>query len=488
MTTNKRTKRIITGIVIAQLVLVIGLLALPTAVQAIPGRYRVALSERIPFASTMLEGVIDQVAPVDENLPVAQTNASTNVDISALINSAPPADGASAPLDTTITQPSPTPHAEPSPTLAPPTPTVEVAQVEEEAVTAVATTPPTATPLPPTPTAQPTLPPPPASVIHEGVERITQTFNNCGPANLTQVLNYYDYDITQKDIGDYLKPNIEDRNVSPWQIEDYVNEFTPYTAIARSNGTMDMLKQFIANDILVVIEKGYEIPESGWWGHYLTVFGYDDETELIYSQDSYLPPSTEIGRTDPYDEFELFWSQFNYTFYVVYQPAQEELVYQILGADMVDDFTMWQLTAERAEKQTTDDPENAFAWFNLGTALTRMGELTGEQQYYQGGAQAFDQARAIGLPNRMLWYQFRIYTAYQKVGRYQDVIDLADATLATQGGRNVEETYWYKGHALLALANYTGAKEAYETALERNENFYAAEWSLNYVDSLLNGG
>ncbi len=87
-----------------------------------------------------------------------------------------------------------------------------------------------------------------------------------------------------------------------------------------------------------------------------------------------------------------------------------------------------------AETETLQRPDDVFAWFNLGTALTRMGGLTGENQYYQGGAQAFDRAREIGLPPRMLWYQFQPYLAYLKLDRYQDVVTLADATLETQGG------------------------------------------------------
>jgi tetratricopeptide (TPR) repeat protein len=132
-----------------------------------------------------------------------------------------------------------------------------------------------------------------------------------------------------------------------------------------------------------------------------------------------------------------------------------------------------------AEQETRDRPEDAFSWFNLGTALTRMGGLTGEARYYEGGAQAFDRAREMGLPPRMLWYQFQPYLAYLKLDRYQDVIDLADATLDTQGGRNVEETFWYKGHALAYLGDVPGAIESYRQALAVNENFYPAQISLD---------
>ena len=83
---NKRTKNIILIIVVLQIVLIVGLLALPTAVQAIPGRYRVALSERSPVLSNITEGVINAVAPVATALPApSQDNVGDKVDIGALI-------------------------------------------------------------------------------------------------------------------------------------------------------------------------------------------------------------------------------------------------------------------------------------------------------------------------------------------------------------------------------------------------------------------
>lgn len=50
--------------------------------------------------------------------------------------------------------------------------------------------------------------------------------------------------------------------------------------------------------------------------------------------------------------------------------------------------------------------------------------------------------------------------AYMKLGRYQDMLDLAESTLFSQGGRNVEETYLYQGYALLFTGDVEGAVAA----------------------------
>jgi len=100
---------------------------------------------------------------------------------------------------------------------------------------------------------------------------------------------------------------------------------------------------------------------------------------------------------------------------------------------------------------------------------------------YERAATAFDEARVLGVPPRIVWYQFRPYIAYMKVGRYQDMLDLADVTLTTQGGQNVEETYLYKGHALAFTGNGQEAVAAYEEALRLNKNFYPAQWALDAI-------
>ena len=461
---KKRTRNIILAIVGLQIIVIIGLMMLPSVARAIPGRYRVALQERAPLLGNISEGVINQVAPMAEIPAPAQAVAGTNsVDINSLI----------------AVQPTAVPTQPPPPTAT----TVPAESAASESEPAEPTVIPTNTPQP---TPSPTPEPLPTAVTLADMGVVKQTFNNCGPANLTQVLNWYGNDITQETVADYLKPNSEDRNVSPWQIADYVNDYTPgYNAIARSGGSLEMIKRFIAAGYPVVIEKGYELPESGWWGHYLTVYGYDDEKRELYSQDSYLGPFDASGRTDDYDEVEKYWQQFNYTFYVVYQSQQQEEIAAILGENMFDDFKMWQHVANLADKEAKANPDDAIAVFNLGTALTRLGELTGDHDYYQGGVQAFDQAREMGLPPRMLWYQHMPYLAYWKVGRGQDVLDLADATLAAQGGSNVEETYWYKGHVLAEQGDWYGAKAAYQSALAVNKNFYPAQVSLDWVNGVL---
>ncbi|MFW6042389.1 MAG: C39 family peptidase [Chloroflexota bacterium] len=461
---SSRARRIIILVVATQILLAIGVFALPRVVEALPGRYLVRLQNH-PLTSGVVELV---TTPLPRSLPSAEgagqaAMASEQLpDIPGLPEDNP-ASAAAATPSPTATAPvedaaSPTPEA----TEPPPTPTT-------------------------TPTPSPTPTPLPDRVELDDLITVRQEFNNCGPANMTIALNYWGDSTTQEQAAEYLKPNEEDRNVSPWQISDYVNEFTSLRSTVHSGGDMELLKQFIAAGFPVVIEKGYEpqVGAEGWYGHYLTVYGYDDAAQEFYSRDTYLGPFDGTARVDSYEEFNKWWQHFNYTFYVVFQPEDEDQVMAMIPDVLEEEESMWQYTAEIAREEIADDPENVFTHFNLGVSLTRLGELTGNTDYYLEAVSVFDEARAIGLPPRTLYYEHRPFMAYWKAGRIDDVLELTDAMLDTTGGRWVEEIHWYRGHALATQGDLAAARDAYAEALEVNPNFYPAQQSLDWVNSLL---
>ena len=139
---------------------------------------------------------------------------------------------------------------------------------------------------------------------------------------------------------------------------------------------------------------------------------------------------------------------------------------------------MWQNAARKAQVGLGKDGHDPFLWFNLGTSLVELGDITGDQAYYLSAANAFDRASTIGLPWRMLWYQFNPYRAYLATGRLDDVMQLTGAMLTSGGGQNVEETYLYRGHAQLAKGDLAGATFSYKEALRLNPGMTAAEVAL----------
>jgi hypothetical protein len=357
------------------------------------------------------------------------------------------------------------PPATPTAALPQPTPTSAAPPLAgDEAAAATAPSPGDLLPTPtlaPTPT--PTLPPY-GRVANLPI--IPQKFNNCGPANLTLVLNHYGVDVGQLDVAAVIRPNYEDRNVSPGELVDYVNQNTPLHAAAYVGGDVDTLRALLAAGFPVIIEKGLTPDEAtGWMGHYLTVFAYDDVTRHFSARDTFLGPWEGEGLVG-YDATERDWAAFNGTFVVVYPPERAADVARALGPAFANETVMWTRAAERARAAIQARPDDAFAWFNLGTSLNAL--AVADATLYAGAAAAFDEARRLGLPARMLWYQFAPYEAYLAAGRPDDVLALAAATLENQGGRNVEETYYYQGLALRATGDEAGARAALGRAIELN--------------------
>jgi tetratricopeptide (TPR) repeat protein len=411
---------------------------LPAILKAMPSRYVARLPQPLQDLGVRGDGVaiLPTVAAPMEAAALLQT----------------------APLPTT------------TPSAPPPTPTPPALDV----ATAVPNTP------TPTSTATPTPIPIPAAVRLDGFRHQFQTWNNCGPATIAMSLSYYGLTLDQSETAVFLKPDPEDRNVSPYQMAAYVNENTLYAAIDRTNGTLETVKRLVAAGFPTVIELGIEPPGEyrwlGWYGHYLLIVAYDDALEQFWVYDSWFGTSdvpmenaTVDGRILHYADADLQWRQFNRNYITLYRPEEAAQVAAIIGEDM-DDAVMWSKSLTRTQAELTREPEDAFLWFNLGTIYNALGE-------YDKAATAFDQARAIGLPWRMLWYQFGPYEAYYQAGRYEDIITLADATLKDRP--YFEEAYYYKGQALAALGDTDAARENFVKAAAFNPNFLPPTSALN---------
>jgi tetratricopeptide (TPR) repeat protein len=259
------------------------------------------------------------------------------------------------------------------------------------------------------------------------------------------------------------------------------NEYTELRASLHSGGDLLLLKQLLAAGFPVVIEKGYEPDWQGWMGHYLTLIGYDNDASSFLSMDTFLGPWDGSGRLYSYDEIEEKWQHFNNTFFVVYSPQQEEGFLAIIGPELADPLTMWHHTAGKAQQHIDADPQNAFAWFNLGSSYTELGEMTADPQFHAAAAAAFDQARLIGLPPRMLWYQFQPYVAYLAADRIDDVLTLTATIRDNQGGDKVEETFFFRGQALQERGNMEDAAFNYRRALELKPQYLEAQTALDAI-------
>lgn len=460
------------GLIAGILLFIVGILAGIFIFREVltPGQQQRVI-DAIPFMKVLLpahpapDTVLPTVAPVNPTAAMDLLNLSIDsANPSPEITEAPQAVLPNPPT-ITISTPTPQPTVElptatpqPSPTTPPPSPTPTVMPTQTPAQSAQI---PTSTPSTPQSSFTWAI-----SHTNTGFKWERQTWNNCGATNITMAMSYYGWTRGQAYAESLIKPDREDKNVSPFELVNFVNNNSDLRALYRIGGNMNLLRTLIYYQFPVVIERSHMFEGYDWLGHYQTFVGYDDTQRLFTIYDSFLGENT----TDTYTEVDTHWKSFNRVFIVIYQPEREAELFQILG-ELADQDRAAEIAFDTAQSEARTNPQDAFAWFNMGSSLVALGR-------YQEASVAYDQAMNLGLPWRMLWYQFGPYRAYYEVGRYQDVLNYVANTLSTDGGQYVEETYYWQGRALAQLGRTNEAVAAFQRALNQNRFFADARQAI----------
>jgi hypothetical protein len=332
---------------------------------------------------------------------------------------------------------------------------------------------PTATPLPsPTPVPLPT--PIPGAVTLNPPAWELQGPNNCGPASLSMYLRYYGWGGDQEAITAVVKPLDADRNVNPEELVYFVRNHAGWlNAEFRVGGDLDLLRQLIAGGFPVMIEESFYFEQPYWpnddmWAaHYLLLTGYDDTAQVFIGQDSFHGADQRV----PYAMLDEYWQIFNRVYLLVYLPGQQSALQSILGANWDADANR-QHALEVAQAETQADPNNAFAWFNLGSNLVYF-------ERYGEAATAYDTARTLGLPQRMLRYQFGPFFAYFHAHLNAELLALTEYAL--ERTPNSEEALLWHGWALYRQGDTDKAIADWQAALEANPTYLDAQYALDFV-------
>jgi tetratricopeptide (TPR) repeat protein len=331
---------------------------------------------------------------------------------------------------------------------------------------------PTQPPVTPSPTLSPTPIPGSVSLAAPAWER--QDINNCGPASLSMHLRYYGWEGDQFDIAGLLKPQRDDRNVNVEELVYYVRTRVGWlSTIYRVGGDLEILKKLLAAGFPVMIEETFYFEDPFWpnddlWAaHYNLLTGYDDEQGVFTGQDSFYGADQKVA----YARLERLWHAFNHVYIVLYRPEQETTLRSVLGPDW-DEKSNRQRALEASQGETNANPGDAFAWFNLGTNLVYF-------ERYDEAASAFDRARAIGLPQRMLRYQFTPFFAYFHSRRMEELFTLTEYALRITP--NAEEAMLWHGWANYRDGDTNAAIADFQAALVENPNYADAQYALAFV-------
>jgi len=317
----------------------------------------------------------------------------------------------------------------------------------------------------------------PSAAQLPGITHIWQTWNNCGPATLAMYMSYFGQHVKQDEVGAQLRPDPDDKNVSLEEMAAYARS-RGLSATVRVNGDAARLRRLLLAGVPVLIETWHQERPNDGMGHYRLLVGYDDGAGQWIAYDSFdtrdlVKGQPYAGIRLPYEETERLWAVFNRLYLVIYDADHAPAILPILNED-VDEATLWARALAHAQAETQARPDDPFAWFNLGSDLVALGR-------FPEAGQAYDRARRIGLPWRMLWYQFGPFQAYYEIGRYDEVIALAEHTIAT--ARQTEEAFYWRGLAQKAKGDANAARASWQRAIQLNPHYTDAVAALAELDT-----
>ncbi len=289
---------------------------------------------------------------------------------------------------------------------------------------------------------------------------VPQTFNNCGPAAASMALQHFGFNVSQEETKAHLRTNPDDKNVFMSEISAYIKKDYNVQNKVIFNGDLKTLKTLVANGIYVVVEDWLHPYED--IGHVLVVRGYDDAEGVLIADDSYFG----VGIKYPYSTWEeTQWKPYNREFMPVYKSEDEDLVKAIVG-DNWDENKMYQGSVATNLKDVNANPDDMYAWFNLGISYYHLGQYTKAKD-------AFEKSQSIGWPQRLLWYFIEPVQTYNKLNNYQKAIDTAN--LGLWANDNFAEMHYEKAVAYKGLGKVEESKKEIQKTLELDSNFTLAK-------------
>ncbi|MGQ9889546.1 MAG: tetratricopeptide repeat protein [Aggregatilineales bacterium] len=309
----------------------------------------------------------------------------------------------------------------------------------------------------------------PEAVSLTGLRLVWQQYNRCAAAALAIHLSYFEsWQGSYDQVIAALNPHEEDVSVRMDEMAAYARA-QGLSALVRTGGTLETVRALINAGFPLLVENVHYEGPNDWMSHNWVLMGYDDAAGVVLAYDPRLGAGPNgLGRPMPYAEFEAGWKPFGRNYLLLFEPANAARVQAALG-DHWDAAANAEWTLAQAQAEIAADPDDAFALFNAGTALVTL-------ERYAEAAPLFDRALEIGLPWRMLWYQYGPFEAYLRTGRYDGALALVERVLRTTPG--VEEMYYYAGRAYEGLGNVERAAANYRAALWRNRYYAEAEAAL----------
>ena len=162
----------------------------------------------------------------------------------------------------------------------------------------------------------------PKSFKIDGVPRVKQLTNYCGPAVISAVFKHFGREMSQETVGKAVyDPSSRATSGSDMLLFGLENGFAAYSW---NSGIEDVKTKLAAGLPVIVLQQNSATDTSG---HYRVLTGYDDASSRFYSMDPYYDEITELS----YSKCEQLWRPTGH-WALIYVPPARDAFKEELGA------------------------------------------------------------------------------------------------------------------------------------------------------------
>jgi hypothetical protein len=218
---------------------------------------------------------------------------------------------------------------------------------------------------------------------------IPQTWNNCGPAAIAEVLAYWGISRTQSQVQAVLRADGPAAGMTPYGVPSYARS-VGLRALSGVGGTEALVKGLIAADFPVIVHQVVSL--SDLVGHWRPIEAYDDRQGIFTSSDPYLGPNHMIG----YADFAQMWALRGQAFSVLYPAARQARLSAVLAASGWNKIAAYAqdlalLKAGRLDAAPAGTPASAsegYRYLGMAWDAAQLGRTTAAHSYLQSATSA----------------------------------------------------------------------------------------------------
>jgi hypothetical protein len=154
---------------------------------------------------------------------------------------------------------------------------------------------------------------------------IPQTYNNCGPATVAEVLAFWGISRSQAQVQAALRVDGPIVGMTPYGVPAYARSLG-LRAVMGVGGTATLIKYLVQSRIPVIAHQVVGLNDST--GHWRPVEAYDDAQAVFVVGDTYLGAGYRLG----YETFTRLWALRDNAFTILYSSSRQAAVTAALSA------------------------------------------------------------------------------------------------------------------------------------------------------------